>query len=165
MNAVVATLHIDCHSFGFDFQAGLAFGVTKDFTSGETTLTAGVGAKMDLSSIGSASATGQMVIVWDAGNDLSYVGVEAIAGAKISGIPGLSGTLAGDTLDLGRDAGAPSEGPSITATGADLTKDLVKVGSDTKLGVTIGPRGCDPSLSGEISGQLLGQNIFEATIP
>jgi hypothetical protein len=103
--------------------------------------------------------------VWDAGNDLSYVGVEAIAGAKISGIPGLSGTLAGDTLDLGREAGAESEGPSITATGADLTKDLVKVGSDTKLGVTIGPRGCDPTLSGEISGQLLGQNIFEATIP
>jgi Flp pilus assembly protein TadD len=165
MNAVVATLHIDCHSFGFDFQAGLAFSVTKEFTSGETTLTAGVGAKMDLSSIGTAGVTGQMVFVWDAGNDLSYVGVEAIAAAKLSGIPGLSGTLAQDTFDLGREPGAESEGPSITATGADLTKDLVKVGADTKLGVTIGPRGCDPSLSGEISGQLLGQDIFAVAIP
>lgn len=166
MHAVVATLHIDCHSFGFDFQAGLAFSVTKDFTSGETTLTAGVGAKMDLSSIGTAGVSGQMVIVWDAGNDLSFVGVEAVvAGAKLSGIPGLSGTLAGDTLDLGREAGAESEGPSLTATGADLTKDLVKVGSNTRLGVTIGPKGCDPSLSGEVSGQVLGQNIFKAEIP
>lgn len=165
MNAVVATLHIDCQRFGFDFQAGLAFSVTKEFTSGETTLTAGVGAKMDLSSIGTAGVTGQMVFVWDAGNDLSYVGVEAIAGAKLSGIPGLSGTLAEDTFDLGREPGAESEGPSLTATGPDLTKDLVKVGSDTKLGVTIGPRGCDPSLSGEISGQLLGQDIFAVAIP
>jgi hypothetical protein len=120
---------------------------------------------MDLSSIGSAGVTGQMVLVWDAGNDLSFVGVEAIASAKLSGIPGLSGTLAGDTLDLGREAGAGSEGPSVTASGPDLTKDLVKAGADTRLGVTIGPKGCDPSLSGEISGQLLGQNIFEAKIP
>ena len=101
----------------------------------------------------SVGVTGQMVLVWDAGNDLCFVGVEAIAGAKISGIPGLSGTLGG------------AEGPSLTAEGADLTRDLVKVGSDTRLGVTIGPTGCDPSLSGEISGQLLGQNIFEAKIP
>jgi Flp pilus assembly protein TadD len=165
VDALVATLHMDCQSFGFDFKAGLAFGVTKDFTSGETTLTAGVGAKMDLSSIGTAGVTGQMVMVWDARNDLSYLGVEAIAAAKISGIPGLGGTLAGDTLDLGREPGAESEGPSITATGADLTKDLVKVGSDTKLGVTIGPRGCDPSLSGEVSGQLLGEDIFAVSIP
>ncbi len=161
VHAVVATLHMDCHSFGFDFEAGLKFGVTKDFTSGETTLTAGTGAKMDLGGIGSAEVTGQMVMVWDAGNDLSYVGVEAIAAAKISsGIPGLSGTL-----DLGSDSGADSEGPSITANGPKLVDDLVKVSSDTKLGVTIGPKGCDPTLSGELSGKLLGQDIFTATIP
>jgi hypothetical protein len=165
MHAVVATLHMDCTSFGFDFEAGLKFSATKDFTSGETTLTAGVGAKMDLNGIGSAGGSGQFVLVWDAGNDLSFVGVEAVASAKISGIPGLSGTLAGDTLDLGREAGTESAGPSVTASGADITKDLVKVGSNTRLGVTIGPKGCDPSLSGEVSGQLLGQNIFEAKIP
>jgi hypothetical protein len=161
----VADLNMDCTHFGFDFEAGLAFSANKDFTSGETTLTAGVGAKMDLSSIGKVSGSGQMVIVWDAGNDLSYVGVEATAGAKISGIPGLSGQLAQDTLDLGREAGSSSNGPSIGVTGADLTKDLVKVGSDTRLGVTIGPKGVDPSLSGSVSGQVLGQNIFEAKIP
>lgn len=164
-DAMVATLHMDCHSFGFDFQAGLACSVTKEFVSGETTLTAGVGAKMDLGSVGKVSGSGQMVIVWDAGNDLSFVGVEAGGSAKLSGIPGLSGTLAEDTLDLGRDPGAPTEGPSITASGADLTKDLVKVGSTTRLGMEIGPRGMTPSLSGEVSGQLLGQNIFEAKIP
>jgi len=162
---LVAKLKMDCTSLGFEVEAGLAFSATKDFTSGDTTLTAGVGAKMDLSSIGSAGVTGQFVLVWDAGNDLSYVGVEAIASAKLSGIPGLSGTLAEDTLDLGRDPGAEPEGPSLTVSGADLTKDLVKVGADTRLGVTIGPKGCDPSLGGEVSGQLLGQNIFEAKIP
>lgn len=165
IDAMVATLHMDCHSFGFDFQAGLAFSATKDFTSGETTLTAGVGAKMDLESVGSAGVSGQMVIVWDAGNDLSFVGVEANAGAKLSGIPGLAGTLAGDTFDLGREPGAPSDGPSVTATGADLTKDLVKVGSTTRLGMEVGPRGCDPHLSGEISGQLLGREIFGVRMP
>lgn len=162
---LVAKLKMDCTSLGFDFEAGLAFSAKKDFTSGETTLTAGVGAGMDLSGIGSAGVTGQFVLVWDAGNDLSYVGVEAIASAKLSGIPGLSGTLAEDTLDLGRDPGAEPEGPSLTVSGADLSKDLVKVGADTRLGVTIGPKGCDPSLSGEVSGQLLGQDIFEAKIP
>ena len=165
VKVLVAKLKMDCTSFGFDFEAGLAFSAKKDFTSGETTLTAGVGAGLDLNSIGSAKVAGQFVLVWDAGNDLSFVGVEAIADAKISGIPGLSGTLAGDTLDLGREPGAESEGPSVTASGADFTKDLVKVGADTRLGVTIGPKGCDPSLSGEVSGQLLGQNIFEAKIP
>ncbi len=73
--------------------------------------------------------------------------------------------MAGDTLDLGRAAGAESAGPSITASGADITKDRVKVGANTRLGVTIGPKGCDPRLSGEVSGQLLGQNIFAAKIP
>lgn len=165
IDAVVATLHMDCKSFGFDFEAGLAFSANKDFTSGETTLTAGVGAKMNLHDVGSAGVSGQMVLVWDAGNDLSFVGVEANAGAKLSGIPGLSGTLAQDTFDLGREPGAPSEGPSVTATGDDLMKDLVKVGSTTRLGMEVGPRGCDPHLSGEISGQLLGREIFEAKIP
>lgn len=165
IDAVVATLHMDCRTFGFDFEAGLAFSATKDFSSGETTLTAGVGAKMDLHSVGSASVSGQMVMVWDAENALSFVGVEANAAAKLSGIPGLAGTLAGDTLDLGRDPGAPSEGPSVTMTGEDLTKDLVKVGSTTRLGMEVGPHGCDPHLSGEISGQLLGREIFGLKSP
>lgn len=165
IDAVVATLHMDCKTFGFDFEAGLAFSATKDFTSGETTLTAGVGAKMDLASVGSAGVSGQMVLVWDAGNDLSFLGVEANAAAKLSGIPGLSGTLARDTFDLGREPGAPSEGPAVTMTGADLTQDLVKVGSTTRLGMEVGPRGCDPHLSGEVSGKLLGQEIFEAKLP
>lgn len=165
VNAMVATLHMDCTSIGFDFKAGLAFSAKKDFTSGETTLTAGVGAKMDLAGIGDASGSGQMVLVWDAGNDLSFVGVEATAGAKISGIPGLAGTLAEDTFDLGREAGAAEEGPSVTAKGADLTKDLVKVGAETRLGVTIGPTGVDPSLSGEISGKLFGEKIFAINLP
>jgi hypothetical protein len=155
---VVLTLSMDCHRFGFDFQAGLAFSASKDFVSGETTLTAGVGVKTDLGSIGKASASGQMVVVWDADNSLSFVGVEAVAGAKLSGIPGLSGVLDGNTGDLGAEG--PAEGPSLKVSGADLMKDIVKVESDTRLGVTIGPKGVEPSLSGEISGKLLGESIF-----
>jgi Flp pilus assembly protein TadD len=158
MEFVVVTLNMDCTHFGFDFKAGLAFSASKDFVSGETTLTAGVGAKTDLGSIGKASVSGQMVMVWDADNSLSFVGVEAVAGAKLSGIPGLSGVIDGNTGDLG--AVGPSDGPSLTVSGADLTKDLVKVGSDTKLGVTIGPKGVEPSLTGDISGKLLGDKIF-----
>lgn len=161
VSVVVATLHMDCKSFGFDFKAGLAFSVTKDFVSGETTLTAGVGVKTDLGSVGKAGMTGQFVLAWDAGNELCFVGVEAIAAAKLSGIPGLSGTLAGDTFDLGRTPGAESTGPSVTLEGRSLTEDLVKVGADTKLGVTIGPRGVDPTLSGDISGKVLGEKLFE----
>lgn len=155
---VVLTLNMDCHRFGFDFQAGLAFSASKDFVSGETSLTAGVGLKTDLSSIGKASVSGQMVMVWDADNSLSFVGVEAVAGAKLSGIPGLSGVIDGNTGDLAADG--PADGPSLQVSGADLTKDLVKVESDTRLGVTIGPRGVEPSLSGEISGKLFGEKIF-----
>ncbi len=155
---VVLTLNMDCHRFGFDFKAGLAFSASKDFVSGETTLTAGVGVKTDLSGIGKASASGQMVIVWDADNALSFVGVEAVAGAKLSGIPGLSGVIDGNTGDLGAEG--PADGTSVQVSGADLTKDLVKVESDTRLGVTIGPRGVEPSLSGEVTGKLLGENIF-----
>lgn len=164
-NVIIATLHMDCTNFGFDFQAGLAFSANKDFTSGETTLTAGVGAKTDLAGVGKASVSGQLVVTWNGENKLSYVGVEAIAGAKLSGIPGLSGTLATDTLDLGRDPGADSDAPSATISGEALTKDIVKVGSDTKLGVTIGPKGIDPTLSGDITGKVFGEKIFEAKLP
>jgi len=165
VDVMVATLHMDCRSFSFDFEAGLKCSAKKDFVSGETTLTGGVGADVDLHGVGSAGVNGQLVFVWDGNNDLSFVGVEASAEAKLSGIPGLSGTLAGDTLDLGGEAGADSGGPSITAKGPDLMEDIVKVGSRTRLSVEIGPRGMEPSLSGELSGQLLGENIFEATIP
>ena len=151
-------MNMDCHRFGFDFKAGLAFSASKDLVSGETTLTAGVGAKTDLASIGKASVSGQMVVVWDADNSLSFVGVEAVAEAKLSGIPGLSGVIDGNTGDLAADG--PADGPSLKVSGADLTKDLVKVGSDTRLGVTIGPKGVEPSLSGEVSGKLLGEKIF-----
>lgn len=155
---VVVTLTMDCTHLGFDFQAGLAFSASKDFVSGETTLTAGVGAKTDLSGIGKASVSGQIVVVWDGDNALSFVGVEAVAGAKLSGIPGLSGIVDGNTGDLG--AAGPKGGPSVEVSGADLTQDLVKAGADTRLGVTIGPKGVEPSLSGEISGKLLGDKIF-----
>lgn len=166
IDAVVATLHMDCKNFGFEFEAGLAFSANKDFTSGETTLTAGVGAKMNLHDVGSAGVSGQMVLAWDAGNNLSFVGVEASASAKLSGIPGLSGTLSEDTFDLsGRERDPDDKKPSITITGEALTADLVKVGSTTRLGMEVGPRGCDPHLSGDISGQLLGREIFDVKIP
>jgi len=165
VKAVVATLKMDCTSIGFDFEAGLAFSVKKDFAhKGETTLTAGVGAKADLFDVGSAAVSGQFVLVWDRGNELSYVGVEAKAGAKISGIPGLSGTLDTDTFNLDRAAGEKPEGPSIEVSGEELTKDLVKVGQTTKLGVSIGPKGINPELDGEVSGSVLGEKLFEAKL-
>jgi hypothetical protein len=158
IGVVVATLHMDCKKFGFDFKAGLAFSATKDFGTGETTLTAGVGAKTDLHGIGNAGVSGQFVMTWDRGNSLSFVGVEATAGANISGIPGLAGALEGSALGLG-------EGTSAAVEGEGLTADLVKAGSDVKLGVTVGPRGVESSLSGEMSSQVLGTDIFNISLP
>ena len=159
VEVVVATLKMDCKKFGFDFKAGLAFSATKDFTTGETTLTAGVGAKANLHDIGNAGVSGQFVMTWDRDNSLSFVGVEAKAGANISGIPGLSGAIDAASA-LGAD-----EGISATVEGEGLTEDLVKAGADVKLGVTVGPRGIESSLSGDASSQLLGQNIFNISIP
>jgi|GEM_PF-2763848 len=159
VGVVVATLHMDCKKFGFDFKAGLAFSATKDFGTGETTLTAGVGVKTDLHGIGQAGGSGQVVITWDRGNSLSFVGVEATAGANISGIPGLSGALEGSTLGLG------GEGSNVSIEGEGLSEDLVKAGADVKLGVTVGPRGVESSLSGEMSSQVLGRDIFSIALP
>ena len=165
VKAVIATLKMDCTSIGFDFEAGLAFSVKKDFANkGATTLTAGVGGKLDLADVGKASVTGQFVLVWDRKNELSYVGVEAKADAKISGIPGLSGELDQDTFNLGRTAGEKSDGPSVGVSDEEFAKDLVKVGQTTKLGVSIGLKGINPELDGEVSGSVLGEKLFEAKL-
>jgi tetratricopeptide (TPR) repeat protein len=153
VDAIVAELEMDCHKFGFSFKAGLAFSATKEFASGETTLTAGLGLEADLHDLGKAEGSAQMVMVWDRANELSFVGVESTAEAKLSGIPGLGGKLAQEAVGPGGE------------NRPDFSKDLVKVGVKTRLGVEIGPRGFESSISGEAGGQLLGQDIFKAEIP
>lgn len=73
----VATLKADCQSFGFEFKAGLEFSATKDFISGETTLTAGLGIpEQDLGHGIAGQGSAEFVITWDRRNNLSYVGVQ-----------------------------------------------------------------------------------------
>jgi Flp pilus assembly protein TadD len=159
VEVVVATLHMDCKKFGFDFKAGLAFSASKDFSTGETTLTAGVGAKANFHGVANAGVSGQFVMTWDHDNALSFVGVEATAGANVSGIPGLSGALDAGALGLG------GEGTSVALEGDSLSEDILKAGADVKLGVAVGPRGVESSLSGEASGEALGHEIFKIEIP
>lgn len=162
---IIAELNMSCTSIGFDFEAGLAFSARKDFSSGETTLTGGLGAKMDLGDVGKVSGAAQFVVVWGRNNNISFVGVESSTAAKLSGIPGLSGELATDTFDLGREPGSATTGPSVEVSGPDILEDIVKVGSQTRLGVTIGPDSIDPTLSGSIKGAVLGEKLFEMSIP
>ncbi|RXK54959.1 hypothetical protein ESB00_03410 [Oleiharenicola lentus] len=153
VDAIVAELQMDCHKFSFTFEAGLAFSATKEFASGETTLTAGLGLEADLHDIGKAGGSAQMVMVWDRENEISFIGVESTAEAKLSGIPGIGGKLAQEVL------GAEGENQP------DFSKDLVNVNSRMRLGVEVGPRGMESHLSGEASGQLLGAEIFKAELP
>jgi len=91
--------------------------------------------------------------VWDRGDNLSFVGVESSASASLSGIPGLEGAI--DTGD-GTSVGGSVPGP---------TPDLVNVSSETRLGVTLGPRGVKPTLSGSAGAEVLGRDLVRATLP
>lgn len=82
VNVYVAKLKADCKSVGFDFEAGLSFSAKKEFASGETTLTAGLATPdLEFGKYGSAHGSAQFILVWDRGNDLSFVGVQSGASA------------------------------------------------------------------------------------
>jgi len=107
---------------------------------------------MDLHGIGKVEGSGQLVVVWDRGDDLAFVGVQSSASASISGIPGLEGEV-----DVNED----------TTVGASLptgTPDLVNVSSETTLGVTLGPRGMEPTLRGNAGADVLRQDLVRATL-
>lgn len=142
-------LSADCKSVGIDFEAGLKFSAKKDFQSGETTLKGGVGVDMDLHGAGSVEGSGAFVVVWDRGNDLSFIGVESTASATIAG-------LDGDFTEEGVDYGAklPNSG----------TRDVVNVSSETTLGVTLGPRGVEPTLRGNAGIEVLGRDLVRASL-
>ena len=148
----VAKLKLDCTSIGFEVEAGLKLGAKKDFKSGETTLTGGLGVDMGLSKVGQVEGSAQFVVVWDRGNNLGFVGVESSASASLGGIPGLSGSA---------DTG---EGTSVGGSTRDITPDLVNVSSETKLGVTLGPRGVEPTLTGHAGVEVLGQDLVKAEL-
>lgn len=146
INLVVAKIKADCKSLGFEFEAGLAFKAKKDFRSGETSLTAGVGAD-----IGAASVNGGFVVCWNKDNNLSYLGMQVGASAGISGIPGLSGTA---------DTSSVASGTSVTASKGGLTPDVVKVDASSSVGVTIGPNGVEPQVNGSAAADVMGRNLF-----
>jgi tetratricopeptide (TPR) repeat protein len=152
VNLHVAKFKADCTSIGFEFEAGLKFSAKKSFKSGETTLKGGVGADLELGPLGQVEGNGQFVVVWDQGNSLSFLGVESSASASLSGIPGLSGTL---------DTGS---GTSVTASAPTGTPDIVNVSSETTLGVTLGPRGVEPTLRGSAGAEVLGRDLVKAAL-
>ncbi|MBL9212008.1 MAG: hypothetical protein JNL92_16240 [Opitutaceae bacterium] len=142
----------DCKSVGVDFEAGLKFSAKKDFRSGETTLKGGVGLEIELSDVGQVEGGGALVVVWDRGNDLSFVGVESGASATLAGIPGLEREF---------KEGDVTFGAKLPMTG---TPDIVKVGSETTLGVTLGPRGVEPTLRGSAGIEVLGRDLVRAAL-
>ncbi len=148
-------LKADCKSIGFDFEAGLKFSAKKDFQSGETTLKGGVGVDMDLKGAGSVEGSGAFVLMWDRGNDLSFIGVESSASASLAGIPALAGEMDVEGVEDGKVGG------SLPATG---TSDIVKVSSETTLGVTLGPRGVEPTLRGNAGIEVLGRDLVRAEL-
>lgn len=148
----VVKVKLDCKSVGLAVEAGLKFSAKKSFQSGETTLTGGLGADLDLHDLGQVEAGGEFVVVWDRGNSLSFVGVQASAGATLAGIPGLSRSAA---VEPGIEAGAETPG---------LTPEVVNVSTGTRLGVTLGPRGVEPSLNGKAGVEVLGQDLVKAEL-
>ena len=146
-NLIVAKLKADCKSLSFEFEAGLDFKAKKDFRSGETTLSAGVGAN-----VGVADVSGGFVASWNKDNNLSYVGMQVSASAGISGISGLSGTA------------NTSSSTSVTASTSSLTPDVVNVKASSTVGVTIGPSGVEPSVGGGAAATVLGQDLFETKL-
>lgn len=152
VNVGVGKFKADCTSIGFEVEAGLKFSAKKNFVSGETTLTGGVGVGMDLGAVGQVEGSGQFVVVWDRGNDLGFVGVQSSASASLSGIPGLSGTAdtgEGTSAEVGLPTGTP---------------DFVNVSSETTLGVTLGPRGVEPTLRGNAGVEVLGRDLVKAEL-
>jgi len=150
INLVVVKLNADCSSLGFEFEAGLDFKAVKNFRSGETTLTAGVGAD-----VGVADINGGFVVSWNKDNKLSYIGMEVGASAGVSGIPGLSGTV---------DTSSVASGTSVSGSTGSLTPDLAKAGMTSTLGVTIGPNGVEPQIGGSAAAEVLGENLFDAKL-
>jgi tetratricopeptide (TPR) repeat protein len=146
-NLIVAKLKADCKSLSFEFEAGLDFKAKKDFRSGETTLSAGVGAN-----VGVADVSGGFVASWNKDNNLSYIGMQVSASAGISGISGLSGTA------------NTSSSTSVTASTSSLTPDVVNVKASSTVGVTIGPSGVEPTVGGGAAATVLGQDIFETKL-
>jgi tetratricopeptide (TPR) repeat protein len=146
-NLIVAKLKADCKSLSFEFEAGLDFKATKDFRSGETTLSAGVGANA-----GVANVSGGFVASWNKDNNLSYIGMQVSAGASLSGISGLSGTA------------NTSSSTSVTASTSSFTPDVVNVKASSTLGVTIGPSGVEPTIGGGAAATVLGQDLFETKL-
>lgn len=145
-------LKADCKSIAIDFEAGLKFSAKKDFQSGETTLKGGVGVDLDLHGVGAVEGSGAFVVMWDRGNDLSFIGVESSANATLAGIPGLEGEFTEEDVTYG--GSLPNSG----------TPDIVNVSSETTLGVTLGPRGVEPTLRGNAGIEVLGRDLVRAEL-
>lgn len=128
-NVHVVKIKMTCTELSFEFEAGLDFKATKNFRSGETSLTGGVGAD-----VGALNVEGTVVITWDRNNNLSHVGLETGMSAQIGSVPGLSGAV--ETAVTGEDAGLKGH-------------DLVDVSTHTSIGVSLGPNGVEPEIGGD----------------
>jgi tetratricopeptide (TPR) repeat protein len=140
----------DCSSFGFTFAAGLAFSANKNFTSGETTLTAGVGEKYKIGSVVGSKGTTQLVLTWGRDNNLSFVGMDLTAEAHLNGIEGLSGKTEAEP------------GVYVEAKSSDLLDNISQVKANVVIGVTIGPNGATPEMRGSAAASTLGVKFASA---
>lgn len=149
---VIGEIAFSCSGVSIDFKAGLAFSAKKDFRTGETTLTAGLGEEEGLAGIGKVSGAEQFLLVWDRNNNLSFVGVEASAEASLGKSPNLK-----RTADLG-------DGLKAEVSPPDLVPKISSVKATMRLGVTLGPDGPTPTVSGNSAATVLGRQLFEAKL-
>lgn len=111
LNVLIASMSLNCETFGISVNAGLSFSAEKNFITRETTLAIGAGlgttkgGNIPLVGIeGKAGASGQFYIVFDGNNTPSDAGIKFSAGASVSTSVG-AGPISTETGSMGAEAG------------------------------------------------------------
>ncbi|HVF81192.1 MAG TPA: hypothetical protein VM884_04640, partial [Flavisolibacter sp.] len=100
----IARMKFDCSKYGLEIGQGLMASYEKEFKTGKSTISAGVGVKGKFWHLGKASAKGMLYLSFDDNNKFSDFGLKGTAGASIGmeseklvvdGIGKVSAVLAG----------------------------------------------------------------------
>ena len=79
----LARMKFDCSKYGLEIGQGLMASYEKEFKTGKSTISAGVGVKAKFLHLGKASAKGMLYLSFDDNNQLSDVGLKGTAGASV----------------------------------------------------------------------------------
>jgi tetratricopeptide (TPR) repeat protein len=127
----VAKLKADCSKFSISGGQGLRLGFERNFKTGTSTLSGGVGIKANFLKAGGADVSQMLYVSWDNNNSFSDFGLKMNGSIKVGGTPvsiaegiaGVGGTIAG--IDGGYSLGINS-GFNVTVKGKGLLSDVIK---------------------------------------